>query len=125
MTDEKKLQFTCRKCGAHELGYQKYAKCIAPVSLQENGHMEYGPSEIDEDDYLCAEDGFICLNCKALVEHCGWRVETEKQLIDYLTMDPDVREKEEAEYGDCIDAEIHDQEQKEEEQAAVSASMES
>jgi len=125
MCDNKKLQFTCRDCGAHELGYQKYAKCIAPVTLQENDHMEYGHSEIDEDDYLCAEDGFICLNCKALVEHCGWRVETEKQLIDYLTMDREVREKEEKEYGELMSAQIDAQEQREEEQAEVSASMES
>ncbi len=125
MCDDKKLQFTCRKCGAHELGYQKYAKCIAPVSLQENGHMEYGPSEIDEDDYLCAEDGYICLKCGSFVEHRGWRVETEKQLIDYLIMNPDVREQEEKEYGEVMSAQISAQEQKEEEQAAVSATMES
>ena len=87
--------------------------------------MEYGHSEIDEDGYLCAEDGFICLNCKALVEHCGWRVETEKQLIDYLTMDREVREKEEKEYGELMSAQIDAQEQREEEQAEVSASMES
>ena len=50
MCDDKKLQFTCQECGAHELGYQKYAKCIAPVSLKENGGVEYGCSEIDEND---------------------------------------------------------------------------
>ena len=125
MCDDKKLQFTCQECGAHELGYQKYAKCIAPVSLKENGGVEYGCSEIDENDYLCAEDGFICMNCEAFVEHCGWRIETENQLIDYLTMDPQVREQEEKEYEGYVDAEVCAQEQKEEEQAAVSASMES
>ncbi len=94
MCDDKKLQFTCRECGAHELGYQKYAKCIAPVSLQENGNVEYGSSVVDEDDYLCGDEGFICLNCETPLEHLGYRRETEKQLIDYLTMAPQVHGEE-------------------------------
>jgi len=38
------------------------------------------------------------MNCKGTVEHCGYRFETEKDLLDYLTMDPVVRDKEQQEY---------------------------
>lgn len=115
------LQFTCRKCGSHELGYHKYVKCITPVSIQETGQMEYGPSNCDEDDYICADNCFICQNCKAFVSHCGWKMETEKELIDYLNMDPKVREKEEKEHGEHISAVISAQEQ--ERQALLDAEI--
>jgi len=61
-------------------------------------------------------NGFVCGSCGSLVEHCGIRMETEKQLIDYLTMDPDLREKEQAEYDELLDAQVSAQEQKEKEQ---------
>ncbi len=109
MCEKKELQFECRECGAHELGYQKYAKCIAPVSLQENGHMEYGISQYDEDDYMAILNGFACRSCGSLVEHCGFRMETEKELSDYLSMDPDVRQQQQSEYDECVDAQSSEQ----------------
>ena len=115
------LQFTCVKCGSHELGYQKYVKCIAPVKLQQNGHVEYGLSEFDEDDYICADDYFMCLNCGKAVEHCGWEMKTEKELIDYLNIDPNIRKKEEKEHEEYIAAVISDQEQ--ERQALLDAEI--
>ena len=111
MNKPNKIQFTCRECGSHELGYHKYAKCITPVTLQEKGHLEYGLSEIDENDYLCADNCFICLNCKAFVSHCGYKMEIERELIDYLNMDVNIRKKEEKEYEEYIAAVISDQEQ--------------
>jgi len=125
MSNNKNVEFTCRECGAHELGYQKYAKCTNPVFLQENGNMEYGISQYDEDDYLCADDCFICLNCKSFVEYCGFRIETEKQLLDYLAMAPQIREKEEMEHKALMSDQIYAQEQKEKEQADMSALLES
>lgn len=100
MTEEKDLRFKCEKCGSNKLGYKKYSKCITPVSLQKNSNFEYGESEFDEDNYLISQNGFICMDCKSEVEHCGIRMATEKQLLDYLSMDPDVRNKEQAEYED-------------------------
>ena len=84
----KDLQFTCPKCGADKLSYQKYVKCVTPVSLQENGHIEYGQSIIDEDDCLAALNGFACRKCGVMIEHCGVRLQTEKELLDYLRMEP-------------------------------------
>jgi hypothetical protein len=117
MCNKKELQFTCQKCGDHELSYQKYAKCLTPVTVKNNNNLEYGQSVIDEDDYLAIQNGFICGSCGSLVEHRGIRMETEKQLISYMTLDPGVRENEQAEYEELIDAQVSDQEQKEKELA--------
>ena len=80
MKVKSKVKFECRECGSHGLGYQKYVKCLTPVAMTDNGQMEYGQSVFDEDDYLCADSGYICLNCETFVEHCGYRFETEKDL---------------------------------------------
>ena len=119
MTDEKKLKFTCQECGAHEIGYENFVKCTSPVWLQENNNVEYGQSVMDDKEPFFSRDCFICLNCKASIEYRGLKIETEKQLIDYLSMDPDVREEEEKKYAEYIDAQIYDQEQTEEEQSLM------
>lgn len=125
MSSIKNVKFECRECGGGELGYQKYVKCMTPVTIKNDNNLEYGQSVIDEDDYLATLNGFSCSACETLIEHCGVRVETEKELLDYLTMDPDVREKELAEYEELLDAQISAQEQKEKELANMSAIMES
>ncbi len=113
-------KFECRSCGSPELGYQKYVKFMTPVTLQENGNVEYGISQYDEDDYLAILNGFICTSCGSLVKHCGVRMETERQLVDYLTMDPQVRQQQQSEYDELVDAQSYEQEQ-----ANMSALMES
>ncbi len=95
-----KFRFECQICGGDELGYQKYVKCITPVSLQDNGHMEYAPSLFDEDDYIFGDNTFICMSCKAYIVHCGYLMESEKDLLDYLGLDPDVRMKQQQEHMD-------------------------
>ena len=116
MTEENILGFKCDECGSTELRYQKYVKCIAPVTLGKNGHIEYGLSEISEDDYLCVNNGFVCMNCKGVIRHCGVNIETEEELIDYLFMDTILREKQQKEYEDNLNAQIEAQEMKENEQ---------
>ena len=106
MSVKKMVKFECRQCGGHELGYQKYVKCLTPVTNKDDGQMEYGLSEIDEDDYLYTDNCFICMNCKGAVEHCGYRFETENQLITYLTMDENIRLQQEKDYKAYIEAQI-------------------
>jgi hypothetical protein len=113
---QNELQFTCQKCGDHELSYQKYAKCLTPVTVKNNNNLEYSQSMIDEDDYLAIQNGFACRSCGSLIEHCGVRMETEKQLIDYLTMEPFGRQRQQQEYEELMIAESDEQEQKEKEQ---------
>ena len=110
------LKFTCQKCGAGALSYVKYAKCITPVSLMENSDIEYGQSIIDEDDSLATLNGFVCKSCGTIIEHCGVRLEDEKQLIDYLAMEPFDRLHQQQEYLELVDAQVYAQEQAENEQ---------
>ena len=104
-------KFTCPRCGSNKLAYHEYVKCITPVLLQENGHMEYMPSQIDEDDYMPVENTFICMSCEQHVEYCGHRLETEKDLLDYLELDPEIRNKQQQEYQEQLDAMIDAQDQ--------------
>jgi len=112
----KDLEFTCQQCGAKELSYQKYAKCITPVSLRKEGHMEYGQSTFDEDDYLATLNGFACRSCGTIIEHCGCRLETEKQLRNYLAIEPYDRLHQQQEYEELLDIQMYAQEQQEKEQ---------
>ena len=118
MLENKNVEFTCRECGAHELGYQKYVKCVTPafLNVKENGHIEYGQSVIDEDDYLDTLKAFACRSCGRLIEHCDYRMETERELLNYFAMDPIVREKEEMEYKAFMSTPINVQDLKNKEQ---------
>lgn len=113
MKVDKKVKFECCKCHCNELAYKKYVECITHVKLQESGDTEYGMSKYDEDDYLCADNGYICMNCEAFVEHCGCRFEIEKDLLDYLTMDPAVRTLEQQEYEESLKALVDEQKDRE------------
>lgn len=108
MDSQRKIEFKCRECGSSELGYQKYVKCLTPVSIKDNGPMEYGLSEIDEDDSLSAEHGFVCMNCKCRVEHCGFQFETEQQLFYYLEIGPEDRARQHQDYLDTLKARRED-----------------
>ena len=96
------LEFECRECGSNKLAYQKYVKGVAPVTIKDNGHTEYGLSSIDEDDCLAVSNGFCCGNCGCLIEHCGFRFETEQELLDYLTMAPELRNQQQREYEEQL-----------------------
>ena len=87
--------FNCRRCGKHNLAYEKYVKCVEPVNIKNDGHIEYAAAIIDQDNALGAEFGYVCADCGHLVYHCGRRIETEKELIDYLTAPPDKLAEEE------------------------------
>lgn len=110
------LVFKCSKCGSNKLAHQKYVKCITPAKLQENGHIEYGLSIYDEDDYLAVSAGFCCADCAHMIEYCGCHFETEKDLLDYLTTDPDLREHEQQEYEEQLEVQIEAQDEQEGEQ---------
>ena len=97
-----KNKFKCQKCGSKNLGLQKYVRCVTPVGTQKDSHIEYGLSKFDENDYLATENGFICLNCNAFIEHCGCKMETEDDLINYLKLSPKDRDKQQQVYDDFV-----------------------
>ena len=107
------IKYECRECGGSNLEYEKYVKCVLPVENDENGHITYGPSVIDEDDTVPASYGFQCRDCKHSVWHCDFHIRTEEELLSYLNMDPAVRQEQEQDYIAMIDAEIQEQERRE------------
>ena len=106
MKEIKNVKFECRQCGSSKLGYIKYVKCLTPVTIKDDNNIEYGLSVFDEDDYLATDDGFCCLDCSHIVEHCGCRFQTEKQLLAYLTMVPETKKQQENDYQETLEAEI-------------------
>lgn len=111
----KKLQFTCRECGFHDLGYQKYVKCITPVTIRDNQIIESDSSIIDKDDFIWNENGYVCLYCEASVEHCGDPVETEADLLSYLALDPKIREEQQREHDAMVAQMAEEEEQRQKE----------
>ena len=91
-------QFTCSKCNSTNLAYRKYAGCTTPTIPHQDGRFEYLPSIYDEDDYIGVLHGFGCADCNTLIEHCGVPLQTEKDLIIYLSMDPADREQQQEDY---------------------------
>lgn len=98
--------FKCRDCGSTNLGYQKWVEAVMPVQIHEDGHIEYHQAVIDEDNDLGGVCGFICMDCKDELSFCGCRIQTEEELISYLTLDPADREEQEKEYQETLEAEI-------------------
>lgn len=90
--------FQCQYCGSKELSYEKWIHSQEEVIIHENGLIEYKEPEIDENNTLGVEYGFVCKNCGHSVEHCGIQIQTEPELIAYLSMNLAIREKEEKEY---------------------------
>lgn len=102
MAEKSSMKFECKKCGSNRLGYQKGVLCVSPVAIQSDNHVKYGQFKMGEDEDICFENSFLCMDCNSLVSHCSGRMETEKQLLDYLSMDHDVRDKERAEYEEFL-----------------------
>ena len=113
----KNLVFNCKNCGSSKLSYQKFVKCITPIEIKEDKTVFYKSSKIDEDDYLVTSNGFCCADCNHLIDHCGCHLETEKELVNYLTLDPVLRDQQEQDYHAYIDAQGSTQEQRAKEQA--------
>lgn len=104
MTEKSSMKFECKKCGSNKLGYQKGVLCISPVAIQSDNHIEYSQFKMGEDDSLCIENSFLCVDCNNPVSHCGCTMETEKQLLAYLTKSPEVRATEQQDYEERLKA---------------------
>ena len=90
-------KFECKKCGCKDLAYHKYVKCVGDVNM-DNGNCVYEISIVDEDDYLPAECGYVCQECGHPLRHWGRWIETEDELMRYLTADPEILAEEERQY---------------------------
>ena len=105
--------FKCVRCGSKELAYQKYAKHVSPVNLQK-GSLVYEEGRTNEDDHLPVECGYICRECGLPVRHAGRWLQSEDELITYLTADPEILAEEERLYEAYAAAMAEEQDTEEE-----------
>ena len=97
-------KFKCEKCGSDQLGYQMYTRCIAPITLHEDDGVYFGLFEACINESIDrGDEGFICLDCGSPLEHHGWVVWTEEDLVDYLKLHSGAKtpqQRESEEFGD-------------------------
>ena len=105
--------FKCKKCGSGKLAYQKYARHVSPVNVQ-NGSLIYEEGRTNEDDHLPAEFGYVCRECSLPVRHAGRWLQSEEELITYLTADPQILAEDERVYEAYATAMAEEQDTEEE-----------
>ena len=110
MPENNHIFFTCHQCGGNKLAYHEYVKSITPTEFMSCGKIYYTPAMIDENDFIPGSSGFCCRGCGYMLEYCGRTVNTEIGLMSYLSLDPDLRSKEQAEYDELLRTQIDAQE---------------
>ncbi len=103
--------FQCSKCNSSKLSYQQYVKCTMPVQIQHDGTIYYSPSIINEDHSLGVNYGFCCADCGTMIYHRSDPLQTEGELIWYLSLSEDERQRQENEYFEQIRAQQDYEEQ--------------
>ena len=106
-------KFQCKKCSCSSLAYQKFVKCVSQVNVQ-NGSLIYEEGRISEDDYLPVECGYICRDCGLPLRHAGRWLQSEDELMTYLTRDPQILAEEERLYEAYAAAMAEEQDTEEE-----------
>ncbi len=99
------VKFQCYNCGSSNLGYQKWISSCSPINNNDNGHIEYEQTVIDEENELDGADGFICMPCGHELHLYGHRIQTEDDLKSYLSLDPDKQKEEERLYKEGVEEE--------------------
>ena len=106
-------KFVCLKCGSvgSELVFEKWVHSEEKVIIHDDGHIEYGVAEVDEENELGAMSGYKCGVCGHYLSLYGSHVDNESDLKYYLSMsDEDIVAMEElcyhdedADNADCCD----------------------
>lgn len=97
--------FTCKRCGSHQLSYQRYVKSIMPVDIDKDGNISYCQPTVDYDDEIPVECGYICRKCGHQVYHAGQWLITESQLRWFLTTNPDTLAGQQTEFEEYLEEE--------------------
>ena len=79
------IKFECKECGSGELAFSRYAKCLIPVVIIDDGQLEFLESIVDSDDYIDNEDYFCCFDCGSHVGDHTDPLQTEQELLEYLS----------------------------------------
>ncbi len=113
------IKFQCNKCGSSKIGHQKWVGSCSPIKIHNNGHIEYEQAEIDEDDELRGVGGYICQDCGQELYFCGCQIQTEDELISYLSLDPDKRQEQEKFYQESEEETARHEEQRQQDEIAT------
>ena len=77
--------FKCKECGSGGLAFSRYAKCLIPVVITNDGQLEFLEAVVNSDDYIDDEDYFCCFECGSRVGDHTDHLQTEQELLDYLS----------------------------------------
>jgi len=77
-------KFRCHHCGSNKLAYTEYVRHLIPVEPDQNGNYVYLYPVTDEDDSVVTEQGYCCRECGQMLQHHTLRIQTEKELLNYL-----------------------------------------
>lgn len=105
------INFKCERCGSSKLAYRKFVSCITPIQILEDETIYYSPSIINEDHSLGVNYGFCCADCGTMIYHRNDPLETEGELMWYLSLSEDERQRQENEYFEQIRAQQDYEEQ--------------
>lgn len=78
------IKFECKECGAGELVFSSYAKCLIPVVINEDGSLEYLEPVVNSDDYIQNTDYFCCGQCGSQLGNSTTYLHTEQELLKHL-----------------------------------------
>ena len=107
-------KFVCLKCGSvgSELVFEKWVHSEEKVIIHDDGHIEYGVAEVDEDNELGAVSCYKCGACGKSLSLYGGLVGSESDLKYYLSMSKEeIIAMEEACYADADEDECHEPEE--------------
>ena len=104
-------KFQCPYCGSNELYCQKYVDCREDVIIHDNGHIEYGPPIIDEDNICGVGAHFRCKQCNRRLFYTGMDVSNEEELRTYLSYSPEKAKTANDLYLDALAEQCRDDEE--------------
>ena len=95
--------FECKRCKSNKLAYQKYAISQANVTIQPEEHIEYGVFRIHETAELDCWNSYVCLRCGQELQPFGVNIHTDRDLIKYLRLSPQERQRREEAYEERLE----------------------
>ncbi|MBI9016292.1 MAG: hypothetical protein JEZ07_03415 [Phycisphaerae bacterium] len=95
--------FQCKKCGSHQLSYQKYVKSTMPANIDTDDNINYSEPDIDFDDEMPVGCGYACQVCGHPVYHAGEWLATEAELKWFLSEIPELLIEQQREFDEYIE----------------------
>ena len=90
--------FECLRCGGKSLNYHKWVYCTDPLEISPNGHIEYGPPQVEYETTLGPACCYVCRDCKTPPSIYGKDLYCEADLREYLRLTLEERKDLEQKY---------------------------